>query len=376
MRVAVDVTPLVGPHTGIAEMTAGLIEAADAHDDLSVATYVSSWRHLWRNLRRSRPSVTSSAGAAQRCAALWLPASVAPWVWRSGWPSIEGALGEVDVVHGTNYTVPPARRALRVVSVHDLTFLRPGEVPPTIRAFDSHVRHALRHGAVAHCLSESVADQVRDRYRTDRVGVVAPVFRPLFGKPPDRRSSATPAGLAATTSYALVLGSTAKRKRVPDIVAAFGRIAQSPGAPNELVIAGPAGPAERDVRGVINELRAPVRARVRRLGWVNPSRKQQLIDEASVLVIASEAEGFGYPALEALGAGLPVVATPAVAELVGDAARLVAVGDVDELAGAMVELTSDPAVREALIDAGLRRAARFTPQAAIAAMIDLYRRFA
>lgn len=373
MRVAVDATPLLGPHTGIAEMTVGLIDALDAHDDVSVATYISSWRHRWRTRGQARDHE----------AVLMLPASVAPWVWRSGWPCVESAVGAVDVVHGTNYTVPPAKRALRVVSVHDLSFLRAPKAPLVVRAFDRHVAHALGHGAVAHCLSQGVAAAVRDRYDTSRVGVVPPVFRPLFGEPVDRpvdRSTPSTGGPASgrvglPPGHALVLGSTARRKRVPDVVEAFGRIAHSPGAPTQLVIAGPADAGERDVRSAINAQPAAVRARVRRLGWVNESRKQQLIDEAAVLVFASAEEGFGYPALEALGAGLPVVATPALAELVGDAARLVAVGDVEAIAAAMVELTSDPA-RHRLIEAGFERAKQFTPAKSIAAMIDLYRRFA
>ncbi len=374
MRVAVDATPLVGPHTGIAEMTLGLIEALDAQADVSVVSYVSSWRHLFAKLRRSRTQPSAHEPVVAHSAALTLPASVAPWIWRSGWPSIERALGEVDVVHGTNYTVPPARRALRVVSVGDLSFLGPN-VPPTVKAFDRHVAHALSHGAVAHCLSEGVAASVRDRYRTTRVGVVPPVFRPLFGTPPHRATAETSDAHDRPAGYALVLGSTAKRKRVPDVVRAFGAVAQASGAPSELVIAGPADAAERDVRAAIDAQPARVRARVRRLGWVNESRKQQLIDEASVLVFASEQEGFGYPALEALGAGLPVVATPTLGELVGDAARLVAVGDVDAIGAAMVELSSDPRARSQLIEAGLRRAAQFTPQDCVAAMLELYRRY-
>jgi hypothetical protein len=44
------------------------------------------------------------------------------WAWGHGdWPPIELWTGPVDVVHGPNFVVPPARRAARVVTVHDLT---------------------------------------------------------------------------------------------------------------------------------------------------------------------------------------------------------------------------------------------------------------
>ena len=62
-------------------------------------------------------------------------------------PPIERWTGPVDVVHGPNFVVPPARRAREVVTVHDLTVLRlPSCAPPTRSSSRPLIRRALRRG--------------------------------------------------------------------------------------------------------------------------------------------------------------------------------------------------------------------------------------
>src|SRR6202011_2139572 len=64
-------------------------------------------------------------------------------------PVLEWWAGPVDVVHGTNYVVPPSRRAVQVVSVHDLTAVRfPDLCTPTARTYPDLVRRALGRGAM------------------------------------------------------------------------------------------------------------------------------------------------------------------------------------------------------------------------------------
>jgi glycosyltransferase involved in cell wall biosynthesis len=75
-----------------------------------------------------------------------------------------------------------------------------------------------------------------------------------------------------------------------------------------------------------------------------------------------------------MAAGVPVVATAAgaIPEVVGDAAELVAPGDVSALAGALERVISDEALRARLVSAGHARVARFTWAGAAGAMSELY----
>jgi glycosyltransferase involved in cell wall biosynthesis len=85
-------------------------------------------------------------------------------------------------------------------------------------------------------------------------------------------------------------------------------------------------------------------------------------------------EGFGFPPLEAMATGVPVVATAvgAVPEIVADAAVLVAPHDADALAGALVSVLEDTDARNALIEKGRCRVAQFTWEACGAGLAGLY----
>jgi glycosyltransferase involved in cell wall biosynthesis len=87
---------------------------------------------------------------------------------------------------------------------------------------------------------------------------------------------------------------------------------------------------------------------------------------AHVLVVASQHEGFGVPVLEAMTAGLPVVANRAGAlpDVVGDGGVLVDARDPYDVAGAIARLRTDDAHREALIAAGTRHVATLDLRAA------------
>ena len=83
---------------------------------------------------------------------------------------------------------------------------------------------------------------------------------------------------------------------------------------------------------------------------------------ANVFAFPSVYEGFGLPPLEAMRAGVPVVATAAgsLPEVLGDAALLVPAGDADAFAGALAQAVVDPVVRVRLIDAGHAQSGRYS----------------
>jgi glycosyltransferase involved in cell wall biosynthesis len=95
---------------------------------------------------------------------------------------------------------------------------------------------------------------------------------------------------------------------------------------------------------------------------------------ASLFVYPSLYEGFGLPVAEAMACGVPVVAsnTPALAEVVGEAGRLVPSGDAAALAGALAQVAADPALAAELGRRGRERARRFSWDAAAARLAAVF----
>ncbi|MBC8100385.1 MAG: glycosyltransferase family 4 protein, partial [Armatimonadetes bacterium] len=101
-------------------------------------------------------------------------------------------------------------------------------------------------------------------------------------------------------------------------------------------------------------------------GYMDDGDKAALYGGALALVFPSLYEGFGFPVLEAMRCGIPVIAsnTSSLPELVGDAGLLVDPLDVDAIAAAMRRLAADVALRAELVARGAAQASRFTWEAA------------
>lgn len=371
LRVAVDATPLLGARTGVAEFCLGALGALGRRHDLRLSAFAVTWRRR----RLLQPLVPDGVRVVQRA----MPARPLHAAWQHlRVPPAEWFVGPADVVHGTNYVVPPTRRAARVVTVHDLTVVRfPELCDRATLVFPSLVRKAVAEGAWVHTPSRFVAEEVvaelgvdPDRVRAVHHGVPAHRVAAALG-PED----ASPPGMAlpdGVTRYVLAVGTVEPRKDLPGLVRAFDLLAGEHGDVG-LVIAGGDGWGAGALTEVLS--RARWRHRVLRTGYVDDRRLQLLVEQAAVLAFPSVYEGFGLPPLEAMAAGVPVVATSvgAVPEVVGDGGLLVPAGDAEALADALGRVLDDGDLRAALVDRGRARAATFTWEACATGLADLYR---
>ena len=358
VAVAVDATPLLGVRTGVGEFVAGFLGAVAADPRIALVGYGLS-AAAGRTLPDRLPDRVTPARQIP------IPATALLRAWtRFDHPTVEAWSGPVDLVHGTNFVVPPARRAARLVTVHDLTPVRfPELCNPTSLRYPRLIRRALDHGASVHTVSQAMADEVMDHFgiEQDRVHVIHNGVTPLPASQPRDEAEAP---------YILAIGTVEPRKGLADLVAAFDHIADS--LPDvHLKIAGPSGWGE-------DALTASVRAarhvsRIHRIGWVDD--RSSLIAGATALAYPSLYEGFGLPPLEAMSVGTPVVASTAgaIPEVVGDAAVLVPPRDVPALAAALLEVTRDEGIRDRLIAAGAERSKAFSWARAGRDLAQLYR---
>jgi N-acetyl-alpha-D-glucosaminyl L-malate synthase BshA len=158
-------------------------------------------------------------------------------------------------------------------------------------------------------------------------------------------------------------------KRTADVVRIFSRVARE--VPARLLMIGD-GPDRSAAEWIAH--RKGIQDRVHFLG--KQSNVSEILPLADLLLMPSEQESFGLVALEAMACRVPTIATRVggVPELIEDGVngRLFAVGDIDAMAGAAVELLSDPDHYNAIADA-----ARRTAQSRYCAskILPLYERF-
>ena len=171
--------------------------------------------------------------------------------------------------------------------------------------------------------------------------------------------------------YLLHLGAAFPRKNTRLVVEAFRRLEAVAAVP-DLVIGGVARDDEATIRGWVGEAGVGERVHVQR--YLPPEEHASLVAAADLLLYPSAYEGFGLPALEAMAAGVPVVASRggALPETCGDAAAY-AEAEAGALATAISRLARDDEERWRLAAAGRAHAARFSPGRMAARTLDVYR---
>ncbi|MGI8773633.1 MAG: glycosyltransferase family 4 protein [Actinomycetota bacterium] len=348
MKVAYDWGPLLDPPTGVARYTDELASELElAGTDL--VRYAVAF-----------------GGARDPAVRRWrVPARLMRRGWmRFGWPPIERLVGEVDLIHATNFVLPPAKKTAGVVTVHDLSFFR-DDVFPGGHRLRELVPWSVDRAAGVLVPTAAVAEEVVERLGVsgDKVTVtsegVSPVF---FGASP--LSELALERLRIPGPFVLAVGTLEPRKNLARLVAAWGEASRRLEGWT-LVIAGPKGWGEE----------LPPTPGVLLPGWIDEASLPGLMAAASVFCYPSLYEGFGLPPLEAMAAGTPVVAARyrTAGEVLGDAAELVDAEDVEALADALVRVATEPALRSALAMSGRARAAGFTWTRAAKASMDAYR---
>ena len=279
----------------------------------------------------------------------------------------------------------PAQRS--VVTCHDLDAFRgvfdplAFRRPPLLRWLARYTLDGLVAAARVVCVSQAVRDELLAHrlVPADRVDVI-----PL-GVHPSRSADADAAADAAATALLgepssevpelLHVGSTIPRKRIDRLLRVFaGLTASTPRT--RLIRVG--GPLTSSQLALATEL--GLEARISTLPFLEHSVLSAVYRRAALLLLTSDAEGFGLPVVEALGSGVPVVATdlPVLREVGGEVVSYCRPGDlrhwVETVAGLLRERDLRPTRWRSRRDTGLRHATRFSWRTHTDQTVQVYQR--
>lgn len=352
MRIALEVSPLFSDKpSGIGRYASKLMEAL-VPVSLGAGHTVDI---LYRWSQRRRKMLVNP------------PPGVGWCMYHGNWSPFK----RVDVVHGLQARGPRLGRATQVASVMDLTpITNPGHVPDHLLEKDrAWIRAAAERCQVLIAISEATRRDciehlkiAPERVVTTHLGVgsefhprgddvIAPVLQRL-GIPRD---------------FLLVVGDLNPRKNLPRLLAAYAACAEAKDLP--LVLAGKESAGAEKVHEAVTEHR--LGNRVRFLSYVSDVDLPVLYAAARGVCYPSLYEGFGFPIIEAMLSGVPVMTSnvSSCPEVAGDHAPLVNPYDVASISDGMTRLLA----RTPAQHAGARQwAGRFTWDACARATLAAY----
>jgi glycosyltransferase involved in cell wall biosynthesis len=349
VRIVIDYRPALRARTGVGEYIHQVVRSLSEVGGDAITAFSSSWKD------RPPPDLARELHGV-RVVDRRFPVRALNLAWhRLQWPPVETLTGdEYDVAHSPHPLLLPSRSAAQVVTIHDVHFLaHPERTSREVRR-DYPVlarRHAHRADGII-VPSRFTASEVQRAFDIP----AAKIAVCLEGAPHWKTAPAP----ADDSGYVLFLGTLDGRKNIGGLLRAYGGLlAQSTTRP-KLIIAGGSGPEAATWLRQIDE--PPLAGHVEYRGYIPDDQREALFKGAQLFVLPSFEEGFGLPALEAMAAGVPVVASNrgSLPEVVGDAGLLVDPDEPAALAHAIDRVITDPGLRSTLSRRGLDRANEFT----------------
>lgn len=365
MHFGLDVRPSLSRPTGVGTYVLGLA------DHLPRLAAEHRFSFFSASLRERYPRRAFAENV--RLVDLPLPTRALSVAWRRlGWPSLDRLVGApLDLVHSPEPLIVPSRKGKRVVTLHDLFFLKHPELVSgeARRDYVDLVREHVRRADGVVCVSEHTAAEARSLLDVppEKIAVTPHGVDPIFHEEPAAAQvDQTLRRYGLPRGGILYLGSDEKRKNLVTLVMAYLAFARKRRAVPPLVLVGPGSEFSQGGSRIGPQIRAT--------GWIPREDVRALFAASALLVLPSLEEGFGLPVVEAMAAGLPVVCSTgsALSEVAGDAALLVDARDGSRLALAIERLAEDERLAAELRAKGRERSRRFTWEATAAATLAFY----
>jgi glycosyltransferase involved in cell wall biosynthesis len=302
-----------------------------------------------------------------------------PFGWLSLALPIVATLERCNALYFPYPVLPPITPRPTATIVFDVSFLiMPQLYPPEmlsnlVRPIELGVRRADRVIAI----SKQTAQDLRTHYDlpSEKIALIYPGAPSGFSRIPDA-DRIVAERFSLTGPYILGVGTIQPRKNFRRLVEAFALLVEREGIQHHVVIAGQEGWGWQEVSEAIGKY--GLSSRVHVLGYVDRAAMAALYSSAELLAFPSLYEGFGFPILEAMACGAPVLTSSvsSMPEAAGDVALYVDPLEVESIAQGILRLITDESLRADLVQKGLGRTALFSWRESARQTADLFRQLA
>jgi glycosyltransferase involved in cell wall biosynthesis len=315
-----------------------------------------------------------ASGRGQRKVACWTPAHHRLERMALG---IEAFPLRLDLLHSPDF-IPPYGPQRSIITIHDLTFLHYPEflTPESRRYYNDQIEDAVRRAN--HIMTDSEATR-RDviamlRVPEDKVTTVLLGVSERFNPVVESTLGDFLAQNRLPRGYILFVGTLEPRKNLKGLILAYQQLLADHTDLPPLMIAGQRGWLNEELHDRMEE--PGLADHIRWLEDIAPGDLPSLYSGAAVLCLPSFYEGFGFPPLEAMACGTPVVVAnrASLPEVVGDAGLLIDPDRAESIADALRQILMDSALASALRERGLQQARRFQWSKTARQTLSLYHR--
>ncbi len=301
---------------------------------------------------------------------------------RLRFPPIEFMGFRADVFHCMDYIIPPTFNKNIVLTVHDLAFMRFPEFNFEwfIKKYSRMVARNIANSKKVLASSESTGRDIIKFYDTEpeKVEAIHLAAGPIFKKfEPKEIDKVAVSKFGIRGPYILSVGTIEPRKDFVTLIKAYNMARnKKPGFFHKLIIAGRTGwksEATYDEHNI-----SPYKDDIIFTGRISDTELVQIYNQADLFVFTSLFEGFGFPPLEAMSCGLPVICSDSssIVEVVGDAGILVSPGDTNGFADNILEVLSNDALMKKLSADSLKRAKKFSWEQTARKTLEVYKSIA
>jgi len=365
MKVGVDIRVLMDEYySGVSQYTANLLNAIyEIDENNEYKLFYNSYHNLDERLKRfGRPN--------SKVISLHIPNKLFNYLYQKLLfrPKIDSVLGGVDVFWSPHFNFTClSKKTKKVITVHDLSFLRYPEffsARKNIWHRALNVKKTLSAADKIIAVSENTKNDIIELagINPEKVQVIYSGNNAIRSEVNENEAKEFLSKNKLSGRIILYLGTIEPRKNIAGLIEAYNQLRESDSSFSDLklVLAGANGWKNRKIyeKWEISSYKNDIIF----LGYISQKEQEILYSKSTVFAYPSFYEGFGFPPLEAMTYGLPVICSnvSSLPEVVGGAALMINPYKSLEIKTALELVLNDKNLRELLINKGLERAKLFT----------------
>ncbi len=371
MKIGLDIRTINEPKSGVGYYVTNLIREFQSIDATNEYFMISN-NHSYESEFRSLGNFTNFK--------TWISNEnhIIGDLWESFYLPHLLSNKNVDVFHGPAFMIPLRSVGFRtVVTIHDVVaFTRTETVP---KKYALYMRILLNQ--VVRKVDKIIAPSISTKSDLikylntpeEKIHVVYNAVSPQYSPaPPGHDQEEIKRKFGIRNKYILFAGNLEPRKNLTRLMEAFNMALPKLNEEYQLVICGKRGWLYQDILRTYEKFN--LNNEIILTNYVTEQDLINLYQSADIFAFPTLYEGFGFPPLEAMGCGVPVITSnvSSLPEIVGDAAVLVNPLDTGEISEAIVTMAHSEALREELKKKGLKRSALFSWKDTARKTLDIY----